>query len=353
MALSGGRNVATLRRLVVMVFLFYTASAWAALTIDTASLPNGTVGLAYSATLKASGGTAPYVWTISEGSLPPSLNLAEVTGVISGAPTKDGVFTFTVKVTDKDSNMASKQLSITVAVAIGEVDVSVGGFDGKGSIFITFEPMKGGSDKACKMIVWIQVLQRYAVKKGDPDDKAILTKDTDWPGDPNSDKKVRDETEKDRVRVDRPWGNNYPYYGAQNTGLPKPGRGYPGKLTMKVGFTGAKPSSAYLSDIPNTPADNFPEELDGKKVEIAKAILKFEAAPFCIEGDLQGQYLGWAVTWESHQVKGEGPVAMNAKTTPGQPSAKFLEAVTKWCAGNSPNGKAPWDRKPFPLPAPK
>jgi hypothetical protein len=46
------------------VFLLSTASAWAALTIDTTSLPNGTVGLAYSATLKANGGTPPYTWTI-------------------------------------------------------------------------------------------------------------------------------------------------------------------------------------------------------------------------------------------------------------------------------------------------
>jgi hypothetical protein len=120
MASSGVKSVANPRRLALL--LLCTTSAWAALTIDTTSLPNGTVGLNYSATLKASGGTAPYVWMISEGSLPPGLNLAEVTGVISGVPTKDGVFTFTVKVTDKDSTMASKQLSITVAVAIGEVD---------------------------------------------------------------------------------------------------------------------------------------------------------------------------------------------------------------------------------------
>ena len=279
--------------------------------------------------------------------------LAGDTGVISGASTKDGAFQFTVQVTDKDSNTAQKQLSITVAPAIGEVEISAGGFDGKGTIWLTFVPANGGSATACKSIVWIQVVQRYAVKKGDSDDKAILTKDTDWPGDPNSAKKVRDETEKDRVRLDRPWGNNYPYYGAQNSGLPKPGKGYPGKLTMKVGFTGAKPSSAYMVDTPNTPADNFPEELDGKKVEIAKAILKFEAAPFCIEGDLQGQYLGWTVTWESHQVKDEASEAKNAKKAQGQPSANFLAAVAKWCAGNSPNGKEPWDRRPFPLPQPK
>jgi len=246
-------------------------------------------------------------------------------------------------------------LTITVAPALGDVTISIGNgeIDPKGQIWITFEPVEGGSAAACKSMVWIQVVQRYAVKQGDADDKAILTKDTDWPGDPNSNKKVRDETEKERARVDRAWGNNYPYYGTQNLGIPKPGRGYPGKLTMKVGYTGPKPASAYMIDTPNTPEDNFPEELDGKRVNIAKTILKFEAAPFCIDGDLQGQYLGWVVTWESHQVKGEAPVAQNAKKTQGQPSDRFLEAVKKWCAGNSPNGKAPWDRRPFDLPQPK
>jgi hypothetical protein len=83
--------------------LFYAASARAVFTIDTTALPNGTVGLNYRATLRASGGTLPYTWTISEGSLPPGLNLAQPTGVISGVPTKEGAFTFTVKATDKNS----------------------------------------------------------------------------------------------------------------------------------------------------------------------------------------------------------------------------------------------------------
>lgn len=81
----------------------------AALTITTASLPDAQIGKAYSATLTATGGTQPYTWSISAGSLPPGLSLDPATGVISGEPiTPRGqgrVFNFTV--TAGDSSPAS------------------------------------------------------------------------------------------------------------------------------------------------------------------------------------------------------------------------------------------------------
>ena len=42
----------------------------APLTITTTSLSNGVVGTAYSASVVASGGTLPYTWSITSGSLP-------------------------------------------------------------------------------------------------------------------------------------------------------------------------------------------------------------------------------------------------------------------------------------------
>jgi hypothetical protein len=85
-------------------------------TITTTSLPSGSVGVSYAATLKATGGKTPYTWSII-GSLPPGLTLAPSTGVISGMPTTPGTFNFTVTVTDSENPhaTATKGLSITIS----------------------------------------------------------------------------------------------------------------------------------------------------------------------------------------------------------------------------------------------
>src|SRR5438094_7228865 len=67
----------------------------APLVITTSSLPNGTVGVAYSQTLNARRGTRGYHWTRT-GTHPTGLSLNE--GVISGIPTAAGTFNFDVKV---------------------------------------------------------------------------------------------------------------------------------------------------------------------------------------------------------------------------------------------------------------
>ena len=71
--------------------------------VSTPSLPNGTQNIAYSATLTASGGTMPYSWSVTAGTLPTGLALASGTGVISGTPTGTGTSNFTVQVTDTNS----------------------------------------------------------------------------------------------------------------------------------------------------------------------------------------------------------------------------------------------------------
>lgn len=73
----------------------------------------GTVGIAYSQSLSATGGTTPYAWIISSGSLPSGLSLSTA-GSITGTPSETGTATFTVRVTGNDSAFSTKDFSLTI-----------------------------------------------------------------------------------------------------------------------------------------------------------------------------------------------------------------------------------------------
>ena len=84
--------------------------------VTPATMPNGTVGVAYPAqNLNASGGTGPYVFNVSAGSLPNGLDL--IGGVVSGNPTISGTFNFTIKATDANNCMGTQAYSVTIAPA--------------------------------------------------------------------------------------------------------------------------------------------------------------------------------------------------------------------------------------------
>jgi large repetitive protein len=87
-------------------------------TITTTSLPDGTIGTAYSQTLAATGGTTPYTWAVTTGTLPAGLTLNASTGVISGTPTAAATSSFTVTVTDAGGVTAKQALSIATAAAL-------------------------------------------------------------------------------------------------------------------------------------------------------------------------------------------------------------------------------------------
>ena len=91
-------------------------------TITTNTLPDGTVGTAYSQTLTATG-TAPITWNVAGGILPAGLHLNTSTGEIGGKPTTAGTFSFTVKA-ENSTGSDTKELSITVTSPITSVSVS-------------------------------------------------------------------------------------------------------------------------------------------------------------------------------------------------------------------------------------
>ena len=92
------------------------AVAPAALSVTTASLPGGTVGVDYQQTLTASGGAGGNVWSVTVGSLPAGLTLG-ADGSITGMPTASGTANFTVQVKDSSAATATKALHIMIAPA--------------------------------------------------------------------------------------------------------------------------------------------------------------------------------------------------------------------------------------------
>ena len=88
------------------------------LAITTTSLPNGTVGTAYSAIIKASGGCTPYKWTIASGALPAGTTAKASSTTTSlnltGTPTAAATYSFTVKVTS--CNGGTSQMAYKVVI---------------------------------------------------------------------------------------------------------------------------------------------------------------------------------------------------------------------------------------------
>jgi hypothetical protein len=86
------------------------------LSVTTTTLPNGAQGAAYSTTVQATGGQAPYAWSLISGALPPGLSLSATSGTISGTPTTAGTFNFTLRATDSGApqQQATQALSIQI-----------------------------------------------------------------------------------------------------------------------------------------------------------------------------------------------------------------------------------------------
>lgn len=82
-------------------------------TIKTTTLTAGTVDESYTKKFSASG-DRPYTWTITAGALPDGLTMEN--GTISGTPTKDGDFTFTVCVTN-EAGKEEKEFTLKIKPA--------------------------------------------------------------------------------------------------------------------------------------------------------------------------------------------------------------------------------------------
>ena len=84
------------------------------LTLTPATVPGGTAGVAYNQTFTASGGIAPYTYTLT-GALPAGLTFNAATGGLSGTPTVAGTFNFSVTATGSTTGTAG---TVTIAYTL-------------------------------------------------------------------------------------------------------------------------------------------------------------------------------------------------------------------------------------------
>ena len=111
----------------------YTGAKAYALTVNAATivlspaagaLPGGTTGIAYSQTITAADGTAPYSYAVTAGALPTGLTLA-AGGTLSGTPTASGTFNFTVTGTDSSTGQGPYLNSNAYSLTIGTPTIAL------------------------------------------------------------------------------------------------------------------------------------------------------------------------------------------------------------------------------------
>lgn len=99
--------------------LKYSSTVSYGLNIVSTTLSDGFKPYIYIDTLIAKGGTSPYYWEISSGTLPDSLILDPLTGIISGTALDTGTSTFTVLVKDSSAPQKSDTQNLTLTIQPG------------------------------------------------------------------------------------------------------------------------------------------------------------------------------------------------------------------------------------------
>jgi len=117
------------RPLFSLSLLLFAVRCFGSVAITTTSVPNGIVGTAYLAVIKATGGCTPYVWSIASGSLPDGITATPSNTTTSlnltGTPKKASTYSFTEQVTGCGGRIAKVTYKIvTQATANHVVDMS-------------------------------------------------------------------------------------------------------------------------------------------------------------------------------------------------------------------------------------
>ena len=103
-----------------------------AFAVSTTAADFGVVGNAYTSTLAATGGTAPFTWMRFGGVLPTGLSLNAATGVVTGTPTAAGNPTVVFTVTDSTGRVATGSVLFAVHPRTDRISVDSNGAAGNG-----------------------------------------------------------------------------------------------------------------------------------------------------------------------------------------------------------------------------
>jgi uncharacterized protein YhjY with autotransporter beta-barrel domain len=96
-----------------------TPPATPALTLSPAAIAQPQQGIAYSQQLSATGGTAPYAYALTSGTLPAGVSLSAA-GLLSGMPSVTGAYSFTISVTDSAAVPARAAQVYSGSVSLGK-----------------------------------------------------------------------------------------------------------------------------------------------------------------------------------------------------------------------------------------
>lgn len=154
------------------------------LVFSSTSLPQGTEGTSYYRSLSVSGGTTPYSWTLSSGTLPSGITMETTSSYcyLTGTPVSGtaGSHTFTITVTDSSSPAQTAQQSFTIYIEEGSYDLTVtvgtGLEDGKTKIYMDgaqVSSLSGGESKVFKVALGSSGTVSVDSTVVDPENEAI------------------------------------------------------------------------------------------------------------------------------------------------------------------------------------
>jgi hypothetical protein len=126
--------------LICNTFANWRINVRGAIQLDCTPLPDGATCATYSAPAPVvQGGTEPFTWSVSAGSLPPGLTLG-ADGSITGTPTQAGAFKLTLQVVDSSDPSLTGTADFTVNIASGCATTTTPGGVGGGTVART-EPL--------------------------------------------------------------------------------------------------------------------------------------------------------------------------------------------------------------------